>query len=418
MTFEYEPDAARMLKCIRRDLNAELLPDLQSARTRGLAMMIDLVLRNVIAKEEEASMLSPAFSDKGSVAAQAAFLRACDELEESQETLQATPEQAATLAVTPQRLTQYLRRRQPDFPAQRAVRVEPILGGFSKHTFIADLQGGPLQSIVIRRDLKNGPIDSTASAEFAMVSTLYRSGIPVAEPLWVEQDPAVFGLPFQVSRKVRGSALSAALNIEVNERSQVACERLAEFLAQLHTLDLAKAQPPGWHPSLSTSMCIQQLIDEWERIWLRKRWEESPILATAFAWLRDNIPATSACPVLVHGDAGLHNLMIEDGCTTAMLDWELAHVGHGGEDLAYCRTWVEQAMPWEQFLKRYAAHGGPPYDESGARFFKIFCDVRNCVCDVAGMYGFCKDEQPDIKSAYAGIKYYRFYLRRLAEELQ
>ena len=38
-------------------------------------------------------------------------------------------------------------------------------------------------------------------------------------------------------------------------------------------------------------------------------------------------------PALLWGDAGPHNLLVADGRITALLDWELAHLGHPLEDL-------------------------------------------------------------------------------------
>lgn len=84
-----------------------------------------------------------------------------------------------------------------------------------------------------------------------------------------------------------------------------------------------------------------------------------------FAWLRENIPAAPPRASLIHGDAALSNFLIEDGRVTAILDWELAHIGDPAEELAYLRPSIEPILPWQEFLDHYERAGGRP--AAGAR---------------------------------------------------
>lgn len=95
------------------------------------------------------------------------------------------------------------------------------------------------------------------------------------------------------------------------------------------------------------------------------------------AALRDALshPAWRAGPArLVHGDAGLHNVLWRDGRLVALLDWEWACGGNAQLDLAWLR-WTQRwrAMPdemWDAALSGYASGGGdasvPPPDEARA----------------------------------------------------
>lgn len=62
-----------------------------------------------------------------------------------------------------------------------------------------------------------------------------------------------------------------------------------------------------------------------------------PVFNLAFAELRRRLPAPRA-PVLVHGDFRLGNLMVGADGLTAVLDWELAHLGDPAEDLGWICT--------------------------------------------------------------------------------
>ena len=67
---------------------------------------------------------------------------------------------------------------------------------------------------------------------------------------------------------------------------------------------------------------------------------DRPVLAVAERWLREH-PPEPAPTVLCHGDLRLGNLIVEGGELRAVIDWELAHLGHPAEDLGWCcvRAW-------------------------------------------------------------------------------
>src|SRR3546814_16685706 len=70
---------------------------------------------------------------------------------------------------------------------------------------------------------------------------------------------------------------------------------------------------------------------------------DRPAIALAIRWCEDHLPAPTD-PVLVHGDYRMGNIMVDvakerAGGLAEVLDWELAHVGDGTEDLAFgCLT--------------------------------------------------------------------------------
>ena len=62
-----------------------------------------------------------------------------------------------------------------------------------------------------------------------------------------------------------------------------------------------------------------------------------PIFDHAFRWLESRMPP-AAEPRLLHADFRMGNLMIDRNGISAVLDWELAHLGDPMEDLAYLCT--------------------------------------------------------------------------------
>lgn len=62
--------------------------------------------------------------------------------------------------------------------------------------------------------------------------------------------------------------------------------------------------------------------------------EDRPVMALAFKWLEDHLPAPVEA-VLLHGDFRMGNIMVDANGLAAVLDWELAHLGDRHQDLAF-----------------------------------------------------------------------------------
>ncbi|MER7752491.1 phosphotransferase [Kitasatospora sp. NPDC097643] len=84
------------------------------------------------------------------------------------------------------------------------------------------------------------------------------------------------------------------------------------------------------------------------------------------------LDASGAGPVLVHGDFGPNNLLLDPATfeVTALLDWEFAHDGDPVEDLAWCEWIVRMHHPEHvgALGELFRAYGGPvpPWPERRA----------------------------------------------------
>lgn len=406
------PSSAHLLNAIRHDLATVVLPDVQGERARTLLAMMDLLLRHVAQRGE-----APSPTGADAVRQEHAAWAAEAAREEAVETLGLDALVAARFVITPERLTEYLRGHVSGCGQARVTDLRQVVGGLSKETFLVTLDGvAGLPGIVLRRDIPNPPIATSAADEMAILRVIFDAGLPVPEPLHAERDPAHFGMPFLISRRVTGQAISGAVaidNLDVGAREN--CRLLAAFLGRLHALPVESA-PTLARPGYRTRDYVREHVESWRRWWLDNRMQPSAILDTAFDWLLANVPDAPR-PVFVHGDAGLHNMMVEDGRTTAMIDWELAHVGDPSEDLQYCRNWVDQIMDFAEFMAIYRAHGGAEIDEATGRYYALLTNVRNVACSNAQYRGFRDARLPLLPSAYAGIKWSRHFEMKAAEEL-
>lgn len=255
--------------------------------------------------------------------------------------------------------------------------VTAIGGGYSKHTIlVAATVGGEVQEIVLRQ-VPPGQPDATLAPEYAVLRHVWSPGLPIAEPLWLEQSD-VLGGPFFASRKAGGTTYGTVEGAQTSVPESF-CHDLSGFLARLHSTD-ATGLPDAPVPPMRTAAEIRAAIDEMADKAALATGTISPRLAAVLAWLRTNIPGRTTASI-VHGDVGLHNCLADGGRLTAVLDWERAHLGDPVEDLAYLRPSIEPIFPWEEFIDRYVAQGGTRPDSATEHFYTVWQDTwRHIEC--------------------------------------
>jgi aminoglycoside phosphotransferase len=111
---------------------------------------------------------------------------------------------------------------------------------------------------------------------------------------------------------------------------------------------------------------------------------DEPLVRLAARVLAATLPETDERPSLVHGDAGAGNFMVENGRISAVIDWELAHVGDPHEDMAW--LWMRGAHTsfgdTQQRLAEYEAAAGRALDPDRLRWHLALAMWKSCV----GMY--------------------------------
>lgn len=151
---------------------------------------------------------------------------------------------------------------------------------------------------------------------------------------------------------------------------------LAEAMARIHALDTATLT---FLPRLDPAEGVEALACQFA-----EAGGDRPLIALGLAWLRANLPPP-AKPVVVHGDFRIGNLMVHEGRLSGVIDWELAHLGDGHEDLAYgCMTvWRFGRLEKHGFgltdvprlAAAYEAAGGEAFNPARFRFWLVYRTV-------------------------------------------
>jgi aminoglycoside phosphotransferase (APT) family kinase protein len=261
----------------------------------------------------------------------------------------AAPEGAASTApvvgVDEQRLTAALARLLGGDVSLAS--LQRLTGGANMQTWSIDCDRGAQREALILRRLPPG-IDATApvqgaiglSVEAQLLRLAKRHRVPVPGVRGELCAADGLGAGYLMNR-LNGEALPQRLLREA--RYAPARERFAfqcgEALATIHAIALEDC--PGelrdldWEQDLQR---LQGLLDDFGN--------PSPVHQLALNWLRRQPPPSSP-RVLCHGDFRLGNLLLDEQGLVAVLDWELAHIGHAGEDLGYlcANVWRFGAAP-------------------------------------------------------------------------
>jgi aminoglycoside phosphotransferase (APT) family kinase protein len=140
---------------------------------------------------------------------------------------------------------------------------------------------------------------------------------------------------------------------------------LVAAIARLHQLDVAELQLPDHANRATISAAITAALEMWGELYRNRVTAKDPVTSYALSWLEANIPGGDQPSVLVHGDVGPGNFLFsEAGELRALIDWELAHIGHPLEDLAciICRSLgVDFGAP-EQLINDYEAASASTVD--------------------------------------------------------
>jgi len=355
---------------------------------------------------------------RGILQSEAAFLNTIGEHEQSISTLVDVPNDAVSLDA--ESITAYLQGRSETGLPVWVKSLGSPLGGYSKDVFVIELDGAgrPADRLVIRRDLPNGPLESSVADEFELLQTMHCAGIPVAEPLWLELDTSKLGGPVMVSAFVEGdSPTDHRANVR-DENAVGKVRQFAQMLAAIHSVPVTSVTRQIPEFGLPVAQLIQKLLNDFRDQWLRRRKAGNLVISAALAWMESNIPQDEIDPVIVHGDYSLRNLLFVGEDVSAILDWETWHIGDPAEDLAYCRPDVEAVMPWSEFLAEYRAAGGRAVSDERIFYWRFWKYLRGAITSISMMNAVTDKQAPaDIRTAFGGVFFTRFCLTKICEFL-
>lgn len=307
-------------------------------------------------------------------------------------------------ALTGEDVEQFLRKTFPEKPELRVVDFARPNGVYSKENYAFDIVGleeSPVAAI-LRRDRNFEIVPSSASGEFELLNYLHAQGLPVARCIAAQSDDAPpLRRPCLIMERLPGVALAKVdpKSLEkVNARAATAevVLQLAEPLARLHRQNIHELPVSRAPLSMSRRESFLRTLDEYHDRLHRHQREPFPLLEAGFTWLYNNASLIDDTTTLVHSDYDLRNVLFDNGRLSAVLDFELAHLGHPAEDLGYLRKDLGKLIPWQDFIDAYQAAGGVRVPDELVLYFQIWAVVFHGVCNITAFSGYRSGVHGDV----------------------
>lgn len=284
----------------------------------------------------------------------------------------------------PERLQAYLHKEMGLSDAE----VLQFPGGYSNITFLIRGEG---KEFILRKPPQGANIKSAhdMGREFQVLTLLKPLLGDVPTPLAYCDDETVIGSPFYLMERVKGvilrNRIPKGLDPEPATFRKIG-ESAVDRLAALHNLDIEATglirmgKPEGY---------VQRQVEGWIRRYHHAKTDEIPGMQGIEDWLLANQPGDG--PVsFIHNDFKFDNLVLDPTDLSrilAILDWEMATVGHPlmdlGTSLAYWAgeedppalkpfnlTWMSGNLSRQEVLDRYAEKTGS--DLQGILFHYVF----------------------------------------------
>ncbi len=310
----------------------------------------------------------------------------------------------ATGDALPTRLAALIADRERATRAPEIADFRPVSGGNARAAFAFDVvweDGSPPRACILLLQAKAGQLEQELGPEFDALSLLAGDEIPSPTPYWVDRDGTWLGSPGFVMERVAGEGdLRGLLDPAHRARNRAVALALARSAARLHGADWRARGFDALRVPEPERVALRQL-DFWEELFEKHRMEPLPAVVDAFHWLRAHAPvARHVC--IVHGDLRFGNVLYEDDSLTALLDWEMVHLGDPCEDLAwaYHPLWSpEPQLDFDSFVAAYRGSCDIEVPDDSLLFYRLFGEIKHAVISLTGARAFNRRETDNLRLA-------------------
>ena len=333
-------------------------------------------------------------------------------------------------AVVSQRLSTFLTERNQAPTQIESLRRFTVGFSWMTYGFVATwiASAGPQrQRLVLRIGPPSGLFAPyRASPEFTVLRALEGGAVPVPRACFFSDGSELFGGPFFICEHVEGTAplpwvAQGQAAFEPVLRARLA-EQFVASLAALHRFDWRGSPVAGLAGDVSLANAAALQVTQWEESLRRWQLREYPVVEQSLVWLRTHCP-TAPRVAIVHGDYRIGNFLVDQGRISAVLDWELVHLGDPHEDLGFmCLRAFGAKAPDGSFLvchlltrealyERYSALSGMAVQPASVGFYELFNAFKLFVIHVGATRCFEDGQFTDLRMPAMGAQIPRVLLQ-------
>lgn len=288
----------------------------------------------------------------------------------------------------------------------RIENVRRMSGGASKEQFIFDIAhtgNSAGEKLVLRMDPPEGISQSCRGRE-AQLQNAMIGILPVAHVRHVDAEAEILDQAGSILEFISGVTEPTNTGAKGVSGMGTRFDDIAPKLAPQFVDAFVKTHGMDWQskdlslfakPRQGTTDAALWELNFWSGLYWNAIVEPVPIITLCERWLREHVPVCDKVGV-VHGDLRIGNFMFEEpsGKFTAILDWELGHLGDYHEDIAWTiqrlfgyldddgQFLVSGFLPRDEFLEKYQNLSGNLIDPVKLRWYEILNAYKCAVMDL------------------------------------
>jgi len=307
-------------------------------------------------------------------------------------------------------------------PTARGIGVDElarIYGGSSQETFRFrarwdDCRQPVERRLILRRDATAGLVVAERDLEYNVYRALAGQGLPIPGVYHLELDPSWLERPFFIMDMCPGKPGSPFVPTDPYDgHGETVGRQFWSIMGRLAAIDHKSVGLEGLRNGTVGSGFWSLEIDRWEGILDEGEAVCEPAVRGALRWLRSNPPPEPAKPAIVHGDYRSGNfLFTPDGEISAILDWEMCHVGDPLEDVTWAIDpfWsITRHLPLEEGLALWEEASGLTIDREALRWWQLFSAFKACVIWTTAAASFASGKNREMTIALSGIRAGHFH---------
>ncbi len=318
-----------------------------------------------------------------------------------------------------QRIVSYFSYQMPDATDIVVDELARIAGGSSQETYRLRARwrkGGVAsdQRLILRREPPAGLVVGDRDLEYNVYRALSGQGLPTPGVHFLELDPKWLDRPFFIMDMAPGKpGHPFAPGDPYDGFGEDIARQFWRHLGKLAAIDHRQIGLQTLRNGNETGNFWALELDRWEGIINDGEAVVEPIVRGAIRWLRRNPPPAAAKPAIVHGDFRSGNfLFTEDGKISALLDWEMCHIGDPLEDVAWAIDpfWpMTRHLPLQEGLSLWEAASGLTVDRAALDWWRLFAAVKACGIWTTAEASFSTGKTPEMVVGMSGIRANHFH---------
>ena len=312
------------------------------------------------------------------------------------------------------RIASYLAVRTPQGSGFVVDDLARIYGGSSQETFRFRArwteEGQAIERrLILRRDATAGLVVAERDLEFNVYRALAGQGLPIPGVYYLELDAHWLDRPFFIMDMCPGKPGSPfAPTDPYDGHGKAIALQFWTIMGKLAAIDHRAIGLHGLRNGTATDGFWLLELDRWEGILDEGEAVIEPAVRGAIRWLRRNPPPAPAKPAIVHGDYRSGNfLFTPDGQISAILDWEMCHIGDPLEDVAWSIDpfWpITRHLPLDDGIALWEAASGMSLDREALRWWQLFSAVKTCTIWTTAAESFASGKNREMTIALSGIR--------------